>query len=138
MKPDIPHLIRFASLLTAVLAIAVFTACDDSVEPDPPPSITITQPADSTIVRDSVLRIMTEVMVKCGCNSHVEFHIDGVHLYSDYFPFFSFDWNTDGYAAGTHTIAARLVVKDVGEAWDSIRVVLTRSDSLRSGNTQSR
>ncbi len=134
MKRDFLPLIRIDLRLTAVLLVASFAACDDSVAPDPPPSITITQPADSTIVRDSVLRIMTEVMVKCGCNSHVEFHIDGVHLYSDYFPFFSFDWNTNGYTAGSHTIAARLVVKNVGEAWDSVSVFIARSDSLRSGN----
>jgi hypothetical protein len=122
-------------LLALVLLTLGIVACDDSVTPDEPPRISITQPADSAIVADSVLRIMTEVMVKCGCNSHVEFLIDGVHLYSDYFPYFSFDWNTDGYDRGWHTIATRLVVRDVGEAWDSVAVFISRGDSLRSSSS---
>ncbi len=123
-----------ASLL--LLLLLVGSACDDTVEPDEPLSITITQPTNGTIVRDSIMRIIADVRVKCGCNSHVEFHIDGVHMYSDYLPFYSFDVSTDGMS-GEHLIAARLVVKDVGETWDSIRVVIAGSDSLRrKGSSQ--
>jgi hypothetical protein len=124
-------------LLALVLLLLGIVACDDSVTPDEPPHISITQPADSAIVADSVVRIMTEIMVKCGCNSHVEFRIDGVHLYSDYFPYFSFDWNTEGYDKGWHTISTRLVVRDVGEAWDSISVFISPGDSLRTSSSRS-
>jgi hypothetical protein len=119
-----------SGLLAAVLALMLLSACDDSVAPYPPITIRIIQPADSAIVSEPVLRILTEVAVHCGCNTHVEFYVNDVHVYSDYLPFYYFDWNTEGYDSGEHRIAARLFVKDVGEEWDSIRVFLAGRDSL--------
>ncbi|MCZ7555905.1 MAG: Ig-like domain-containing protein [Bacteroidia bacterium] len=134
MNVDSVLLRRVLAPILFLLAVLII-ACDDAVTPDEPPRISITQPADSALVTDSVVRITTEVMVKCGCNSHVEFRIDGEHVYSDYFPFFSFDWNTLGYEKGWHSIATRLVVRDVGEAWDSIAVFVSRGDSLREASS---
>lgn len=135
MNVDSLLLRRSLPLLLYLLA-ALCIACDDAVTPDEPPRISITQPADSALVTDSIVRITTEVMVKCGCNSHVEFRIDGEHVYSDYFPYFSFDWNTTDYEKGWHSIATRLVVRDVGEAWDSIAVFVSRGDSLRDASAK--
>jgi hypothetical protein len=110
------------------------SACDDSTSPDTVISIRITQPTDSQVVRDSVLRILTEVSTNCGCQAYVEFHLDGVHQYSDYLPFFSYDWDVSELS-GLHVIKTRVVVPDRGEAWDSVRVFLNPADSLR-GSTK--
>ncbi|MFZ1729257.1 MAG: Ig-like domain-containing protein [Bacteroidota bacterium] len=107
------------SLLIMVSGIS----CDDAAAPDVPISLTITQPSDSQVVSGTVLRILTETSSQCGCNSHVEFFIDGVHVYSHYQPFYYYDWNITGLS-GEHVIRARLVVTDDGEANDSVRVFI--------------
>jgi hypothetical protein len=87
-------------------------------------------------VRDSVLRILADVTSNCGCQAYVEFHVDGVHQYSDYLPFFSFDWNIR-QVHGWHVIATRVVVANRGDAWDSVRVLINPPDSL-TGNADRR
>ncbi len=108
-------------LLFAALLIFHVTACEDSASPDTAISVRITQPADSQIVSDSVLRILTEISKGCGCQAHVEFHIDGVHQYSDYLPYYSYDWDIRN-VTGLHVIKTRVVVSNRGDAWDSVRV----------------
>jgi len=110
-------------LLFCSLMVCGIAACDDAASPDIPPSITITQPADSQVVRGSVLRILTETSSQCGCNAHVEFWIDGVHQYSHYQPFYYYDWDIRGLT-GEHVVRATLVVKERGEASDSVRVFI--------------
>lgn len=117
---------RDASLLSFMLVLSVLCcgiACDDSATPAPPISIAITQPTDSQRVSGEVLRILTETSSECGCNAHVEFYIDGVHVYSHYQPFYFYDWSIEGLS-GEHVILARLVVKDNGEVEDSVRVFI--------------
>lgn len=101
----------------------LFSACDSGTAPIVPISLRITQPVDSQVVSSSVLRILTETSSQCGCDSYVEFYINGVHMYSDYQPFFYFDWDIRG-VSGEHLISARLVVEDSGEAADTIRVFI--------------
>lgn len=108
-------------LVTAILMAGVF-ACD-STEPVPPPSIEITQPADSSVLHGDIVRILTETSSQCGCNAHVEFYVNGTHVYSHYQPFYYYDWNIRGLS-GEFVLRARLVVRDVGEANDSIRVFI--------------
>jgi hypothetical protein len=118
MRGAIPGTLLYLALLACGIA-----ACDDAATPDIPPSITITQPADSQVVRGDVLRILTETSSRCGCNAHVEFWIDGVHRYSHYQPFFYYDWDIRGLS-GEHVVRATLVVGDYGEVSDSVRVFM--------------
>ncbi len=111
--------------LTLILLIGSFSACDDAASPEEPISIRITQPADSQVVSGTVLRILTETSSQCGCNSHVEFYVDGVHMYSHYQPFYYYDWNISALT-GEHVVRATLVVTDHGEASDSVRVFIER------------
>lgn len=122
-----PHFL--ACILLATGMILVTTACEDSASPPTEISIRITQPTDSSTIRDSVLRILADVSSGCGCQAHVEFYVDGVHQYSDYLPFYHFDWNTRD-RSGWYRIATRVVVPDRGEAWDSVRVLINPPDSL--------
>ena len=124
-------LIRTVTMLLASI-VWMLPACDDSASPDTEISIRITQPTDSSTVRDSVLRILTEVSSNCGCQAHVEYYIDGAHEYSDYLPFFSYDWDIRN-RSGWYTIAARVVVNNRGDAWDSLRVHVNPVDSLQGG-----
>ena len=117
------RVLRILPLLFAAGLLLYMTACEDSTSPETEISIRITQPADSQIVRDSVLRILTEISKGCGCQAHVEFHIDGVHQYSDYLPYYSYDWNIRD-VAGLHMIKTRVVVANRGDAWDSVRVFI--------------
>ncbi|MBE0645108.1 MAG: hypothetical protein IH600_13575 [Bacteroidetes bacterium] len=121
----VSHTLRLSVLPMVVLVLAGFVlfACEDSNTPEEPISIEITQPADSQIVSGTVLRILTETSSQCGCNAHVEFYIDGVHLYSHYQPFYYYDWNITGQS-GEHLICAKLVVKDHGDVSDSVRVFI--------------
>ncbi len=113
-----------STLLVIVLALFTSTGCDDTTSPPTEISVRITQPTDSSTIRDTVLRILTEISSNCGCQAYVEFHIDGVHQYSDYLPFYHYDWNIRDLE-GWHTIATRVVVTNRGDAWDSVRVLLT-------------
>jgi hypothetical protein len=123
--------IRLLRSILIILALGLFTTqgCDDAASPPTEISVRITQPVDSSTVRDTVLRVLTEVSSNCGCQAYVEFHIDGVHQYSDYLPFYHFDWNIRDLS-GWHSIATRVVVANRGEAWDSVRVLLNPADSL--------
>lgn len=123
--------IRLIPCTLIALALALFSTqgCDDAASPPTEISVRITQPVDSSTVRDTVLRVLTEVSSNCGCQAYVEFHVDGVHQYSDYLPFYHFDWNIRDLA-GWHTIATRVVVANRGDAWDSVRVLLNPPDSL--------
>lgn len=123
-------------VVTLLLSLLVY-ACDDSTSPQTAISVHITQPTDSSVIQDSVLRIMAEVSTNCGCQAYVEFHIDGVHQYSDYLPFFSYDWNIVDLR-GTHVIKTRVVVPNQGYAWDSVRVFLHTRDSLRVSRANQR
>lgn len=116
-----------AALILFPLAISLllFAACEEDPSPVIPPAIRITQPADSAILRGTVVRIMTETSSQCGCNARVEFYIDGVHVYSHYQPFYYFDWNILGLE-GEHVIRTRFVVRDTEEANDSIRVFIEK------------
>jgi hypothetical protein len=116
---------RILPLVFAALTLLTCFSCDDSTSPDEPISITITQPADSQTVSGTLLRILTITSSQCGCNAHVEFFIDGVHVYSHYQPFYYFDWNIMGLS-GEHVIRTRLVVVDKGEANDSVRVFIEK------------
>ena len=131
--PTTRSLLFLLSLGTLLATAAIFTACDDATAPDTEIGITITQPTDSSAIRDTVVRIMADVTSNCGCEAYVEFHIDGVHQYSDYLPFFSFDWNIR-QVQGWHVIATRVVVKNRGDAWDSVRVLIHPPDSLVGGS----
>jgi hypothetical protein len=110
------------ALIPGLMVVLLCSACDDTA-PVIPPSIRITQPADSAVLRGSVVRILTETSSQCGCNAHVEFFINGVHTYSHYQPFYYFDWDIRGLR-GEQLIRARLVIRDGGEANDSIRVFI--------------
>jgi hypothetical protein len=112
------------AFLSVLFLLAAAPGCD-STEPVPPPSIRITQPPDSAVLDGDVIRVLTETSSQCGCNSHVEFYVDGTHVYSHYQPFYYYDWNIRALD-GEHVIRARLVVKDAGEANDSIRVFIRR------------
>lgn len=112
-------------LFPLAACLLLFTACEDDASPAIPPTIRITQPADSAILHDTVVRIMTETSSQCGCNARVEFYIDGVHTYSHYQPFYYFDWNIRGLE-GEHVIRTRFVVRDTEEANDSIRVFIEK------------
>lgn len=118
LRRAVPSTFLFFALLACGIA-----ACDDAETPDLPPGITITQPADSQVIRGDVLRILTETSSQCGCNAHVEFWIDGVHQYSHYQPFFYYDWDIRG-VSGEHVVRATLVVGDYGEVSDSVRVFI--------------
>jgi hypothetical protein len=48
-------------------------------------------------------------------------------------PEYSYDWPAAGQA-GRHTIAARLVVRDEGEMWDSVRVVVDTTHGFAGGH----
>ncbi|MBN1447405.1 MAG: hypothetical protein JXA28_05695 [Bacteroidetes bacterium] len=113
--------LRVLPFLLATAILVFLSACDEATSPDTQISVHITQPQDSQVVRDTVLRILTEISTNCGCQAHVEFHIDGKHQYSDYLPFYSYDWDIRGIT-GTHVIATRVVVTNRGDAWDSVRV----------------
>ncbi len=114
---------RLFSVLAVLLICCCTVACDDAASPEEPIRITITQPADSQVVSGSVLRILTETSSSCGCSAHVEFYVDGVHMYSHYQPFYYYDWSITGLS-GEHLILAKLVVTDRGEASDSVRVFI--------------
>ncbi|MBR9976951.1 MAG: hypothetical protein KFH87_02580 [Bacteroidetes bacterium] len=121
----LPHSIRrvSASLSLALLfAMMLHSACDSGTAPIVPPSLRITQPVDSQVVNASVLRILTETSSQCGCDSYVEFYINGVHTYTDYLPFFYFDWDIRGLS-GEYLISARLV-EDYDDASDTVRVFI--------------
>ncbi|MDT8323859.1 MAG: hypothetical protein RRA94_07110 [Bacteroidota bacterium] len=120
---------RLLPLLLLAALLITSTACDDAASPPTAISVRITQPTDSSTVRDTVLRILTEVSSNCGCQAHVEFHLDGVHHYSDYLPFYHFDWDIRNLS-GWHTIVTRVVVANRGDAWDTVRVLLNPPDSL--------
>ncbi len=120
-----PILNRFLTIVFLAFSLFVINACDSGSEPEQPISISITQPSDSQVVSGSVVRILTETSSQCGCNSHVEFFVDGVHMYSHYQPFYYYDWNIDGLS-GEHVIRARLVVANDNESNDSIRVFITQ------------
>ncbi|PLX22652.1 MAG: hypothetical protein C0600_16300 [Ignavibacteria bacterium] len=124
-------LVRNSFIAAVALISLMCSACDESTAPPTEISVSITQPTDSSVIRDSVLRILTEVSTNCGCQAYVEFHIDDVHQYSDYLPYFSYDWDIRSMQ-GMHTIKTRVVVPNRGDAWDSIRIFLNPSDSLRS------
>lgn len=111
------------AFFAAVLLSGFAAGCDDAASPEEPLRITITQPADSQVVSGSVLRILTETSSSCGCSAHVEFYVDGVHMYSHYQPFYYYDWNIAGLT-GEHLILAKLVVTDRGEVSDSVRVFI--------------
>ncbi|MBR9974664.1 MAG: hypothetical protein KFF77_03715 [Bacteroidetes bacterium] len=119
------HLGTLLALLPMVALMLALTPGCDTTEPYPPPSITITQPADSAVIDGDVLRILTETSSQCGCDSHVEFYVDGTHVYSHYQPFYYYDWDIRAFD-GEHVIRARLVMEDVGEANDSVRVFIRR------------
>lgn len=114
----------YRTFLPTLFLLAATSGCDTN-EPVPPPSVRITQPADSAVLDADVIRVLTETSSQCGCNSHVEFYVDGTHVYSHYQPFYYYDWNIRALD-GEHVIRARLVVKDAGEANDSIRVFIRR------------
>lgn len=114
-----------ACLIACVSVFAVLAAGCDSTEPAPPPSIRITQPADSAALTGDIVRILTETSSQCGCDSHVEFFVNGTHVYSHYQPFYFHDWNIRALE-GEFVLRARLVVRDVGEANDSVRVFVRR------------
>lgn len=123
---DIPFPLRFLRILPLLFAVVLMmhvVACEDSTAPDTEISVSITQPADSQVVRDTVLRILTEISKGCGCQAHVEFHIDGEHRYSDYLPYYSYDWDIRD-VTGMHVIKTRVVVANRGDAWDSVRVFI--------------
>lgn len=110
-------------LLFVGLLLLYAAGCEESTSPDTEISVRITQPTDSQVVRDTVLRILTEISKNCGCQAHVEFHIDGVHQYSDYLPYYSYDWDIRD-VTGMHVIKTRVVVTNRGNAWDSVRVFI--------------
>ena len=120
-----PILNKVFPIFVLAFSLVIINACDSGSEPEQPISISITQPSDSQVVTGSVVRILTETSSQCGCNSHVEFFVDGVHMYSHYQPFYYYDWNIEGLS-GEHVIRARLVVADNGESNDSIRVFIER------------
>lgn len=99
-------------------------ACDDGASPETPLSIRITQPADSSVLPNAPIRILTETSNSCGCDAHVEFWIDGVFTASDYLAFYSYDWDPAG-ATGAHSIATRLVLRDGTTVQDSILVFIS-------------
>jgi len=111
--------------------ISVMQACDDGASPDDPIRISITQPEDGAVLRDSVVRILTEVESHCGCWAHVEFRIDGVHEYSSFIPQYYYDW-IPGDRYGEHTIEARLIVQQRGEVSDSVRITILHPDSIQT------
>jgi hypothetical protein len=112
-----------AFLLGCLVVATCISSCDSGTAPPMEISIRITQPADSQVVSGSVLRILTETSSQCGCNSHVEFYIDDVHTYSDYQPFYYFDWDIRGLG-GEYRIIARLVAKGYGDDSDTVRVFI--------------
>lgn len=115
--------LRILPVIFVGLLLLYSAGCEESTSPDTEISVRITQPADSQVVRDSVLRIITEISKNCGCQAHVEFHIDGVHQYSDYLPYYSYDWDIRD-VTGMHVIKTRVVVTNRGDAWDSVRVFI--------------
>jgi hypothetical protein len=112
------------SLCVVGAAMLTIASCDDGASPEPPLSIRITQPADSSILPNAPIRILTETSNRCGCDAHVEFWIDGVFTASDYLAFYSYDWDPAG-ATGAHSIAARLVLRDGSTVQDSILVFIS-------------
>ena len=112
-------------LVSLVVALALAVSACDSTEPAPPPTIRITQPSDSAELTGDIVRILTETSSQCGCNAHVEFFVNGTHVYSHYQPFYFYDWNIRTLE-GEYVVRARLVVRDDGEANDSIRVFIRR------------
>lgn len=121
--PSILRPLRLLPLLLSGLLLLYATGCEDAASPATEISVRITQPQDSQTVQDTVLRIIAEASSSCGCQAYVEFRIDGVHQYSDYLPFFSFDWDIRN-VSGWHQIATRVVVPNRGDAWDSVRVLI--------------
>jgi hypothetical protein len=113
----------------AILLLCLLTACEDEPASRTPYSIHITQPANNAAVGDTVVRILTAVQSSCSCRTHVEFYIDGTLRSTDVLPEYSYDWRPAGMH-GAHTIAARVVVRDEGEMWDSVRVVVDTTHSL--------
>ncbi|MCB2204333.1 hypothetical protein KQI65_06245 [bacterium] len=120
-------------VLSLSILAGALSACEEPSSPDTVISVRITQPTDSTVIRDTVLRILTETSSSCGCQAYVEFHVDGNHRYSDYLPFFSYDLDIRDMH-GWHVIATRVVVGTRGDAWDTVHVLLNPIDSLKQDN----
>lgn len=114
-----------ALLLPLAVVLLLLPACEEDPAPVVPPTIRITQPADSALLQGTVVRIMTETSSQCGCDARVEFYIDGVHVYSHYQPFYFFDWDIRGLE-GEHVVRTRFVVRETEEANDSIRVFIEK------------
>ncbi|MBL0176956.1 MAG: hypothetical protein IPP94_17140 [Ignavibacteria bacterium] len=85
--------------------------------------MTITQPLDSAVVRDSVLRVLISLDKNCGCQARAEFWIDGAHVFSDFIPDYSYDWDISGIT-GQHWIKVRGVVEGRAEGSDSVLVTI--------------
>jgi hypothetical protein len=123
-------LTRFAS--AAILLLCLLSACEDEPATKTPYSIHITQPANGAAVGDTVVRVLTAVQSSCSCRTHVEFYVDGVLRSTDVLPEYSYDWLPAGLH-GAHTLKARVVVRDEGEMWDSVRVVVDTTHGFVGG-----
>jgi hypothetical protein len=114
------RLFSFHFFLTFIVAL-LFSACSDTTNQNNPISIKITQPVEHQIVSDSLLRIMTEVASSCSCRTHVEFYVNHELKYSDFLPYYAYDWNIKGLS-GAYVISARVVVDGEADEWDSVHV----------------
>ena len=116
MRSNILHLFLFV-----FVALFLFSCKDTTNQNNTPISIKITQPVENQVVSDSLLRIMTEVATSCSCRTHVEFYVNNVLKYSDFLPYYAYDWNIKGIT-GKYVIAARVVVDGEADTWDSVHV----------------
>jgi hypothetical protein len=116
----------FPLALAAIVAVTILlAACDSNTTSSDPPYVRvhITQPLDSAVVRDSVLRVLITLDKNCGCQARAEFWIDGAHVFSDFVPDYSYDWDISR-VTGPHWIKARGVVEGRAEGSDSVLVTI--------------
>jgi hypothetical protein len=115
-----------AVTLLAALALCAAAGCsEDSSTEAPYVHVTITQPADSAVLRDSVVRVLTTLEKNCGCSAYVQFWVDGRLREADFVPDYSYDWDVHDLR-GEHVLMARGVVEGKAEGRDSIRVTIDR------------
>lgn len=110
-----------------VFAALLLSACDNNTASSDPPyvAVKITQPTDSAVVKDSVCRVLITLDKNCGCQARAEFWIDGTHVFSDFVPDYSYDWDVSKLS-GPHRLMVRGVVDGRAEGRDSVVVVVNR------------
>ena len=119
-------LLHAAAVLCGGAALCCIAGCsEDSSTEAPYVRVTITQPADSAVLRDSVVRVLTTLEKNCGCSAYVQFWVDGTLREADFVPEYSYDWDVHDLH-GEHVLMARGVVEGKAEGRDSIRVIIDR------------